>query len=97
MFVSKNGLARHMRMHEVRNDTDVINEKFINEKFIAENFDMKCDFCDVKFVALHDARLHYKNIHGVKRGYLKCCQLKLREKVMINDHIQSHFKPENFR
>lgn len=84
---------RHMRRHEENNETE--NDQ--HDKFIAENFDMKCDFCDVKFVALHDARHHYKNIHGVKRGYLKCCQLKLREKSTIIDHIQSHFKPENFR
>lgn len=79
LFASNVSLMRHMRRHEENNETE--NDQ--HEKFIAENFDMKCDFCDVKFVALHDARNHYRENHGEEKGYLKCCSVKLRELWVI--------------
>lgn len=93
MFASNVSLLRHMRRHEEKNET----EDGQYEKFIAENFDMKCDHCDTVFTAFHDARRHYKEFHDDDKGYIKCCNVKLRELWVIRDHIKSHLNPESFK
>lgn len=93
MFSSNIYLLRHMRRHEEKNETD--DGQY--EKFIAENFDMKCDHCDTVFTAFHDARRHYKEFHDDDKGYIKCCNVKLRELWVIRDHIKSHLNPESFK
>lgn len=90
-FTSKIGIKRHLDGHV--EETKPANDHY--NKFIAENFDMSCDQCDTVFVSLYDARLHYKEKHNEKKGYIKCCQLKLREFWTVTDHIESHINPVN--
>lgn len=75
----------------VKTDTDA------HTQFIAENFDMTCDRCDAVFISFIQARKHYKDAHDDKKGYIKCCNVKLREKWIITDHINSHLNPGNFK
>lgn len=93
MFVSHVSLKTHMQRHEENNET----EDGLYIKFMAENFDLKCDHCDTVLPAFHDARRHYKEFHGDPKGYLKCCNVKLREIWMIREHIQLHLNPESFK
>lgn len=95
LFASKESVAyeRHMRRHEETNE----NEDGQHDKFITENFDMKCDLCDTVFTAFHDARRHYKEFHNDDKGYLKCCNIKLRELWIVRDHVKSHLNPESFK
>lgn len=67
------------------------------DKFIKENFDMTCDNCEAVFISFHDARRHYKEFHNDKKGYIKCCKIKLRELWIVTDHINSHMNPTNFK
>lgn len=46
---------------------------------IWKNFDLKCDECPTEFQALNEAQVHYLNEHNMNRGYIKCCDMKLRE------------------
>lgn len=92
-FTSKVGLKRHLRWHT--DGTKSENEQY--NRFIAENFDMSCDHCETVFISFHDARRHYKEIHNEKKGYLKCCNIKLRELWILTDHISSHLNPSNFK
>lgn len=46
---------------------------------IWKNFDLKCDECSTEFQALNEAQVHYLNEHNMNRGYIKCCDMKLRE------------------
>lgn len=87
LLVSAESLEKHMRRHEKNGETADGNYA----KFMAENFDMKCDNCDAVFEGLYDARMHYKEIHE-RKGYVKCCNTKLREV-----HIENHFDPTRFR
>lgn len=66
-------------------------------RFIAENFDMTCDLCDTKFTLFTEARKHYRDVHNDKNGYIKCCNVKMKELWMVNEHINSHLNPDAFR
>ncbi|XP_031634974.1 zinc finger protein 91-like [Contarinia nasturtii] len=90
-FTTPTGLANHMKKHKERPEMDVNHAKFIDE-----NFDMKCDHCDTIFTGFHDARRHYKMFHNEEKGYLKCCNVKLRELWIVSDHIKSHLDPTSF-
>lgn len=92
-FVYGSSLKHHLRRHEENNETE--DGQFV--KFIAENFDMKCDHCDVVFEGFHNARQHYKEAHGDNKGYLKCCNDKLREPWMVKDHVLNHLNPDTFK
>lgn len=60
---------------------------------IWKNFDLKCDKCATQFQALNEAQVHYLNEHNISRGYIKCCDMKLREDHMIKEHIAYHKNP----
>lgn len=92
-FTSKVGLKRHLQWHNDVNNSE--NDQY--KRFIAENFDMKCDQCTAIFISFHDARQHYRELHDDKKGYLKCCNMKLRELWIVTDHINSHLNPANFK
>lgn len=61
---------------------------------IWSNFNMTCEQCPVQFHTLTDAQMHYPNAHDVTRGYLRCCDLRLREENVIKEHIAYHANPE---
>lgn len=93
-FTTKIGLNRHLDGHSIEG-TNTGNDP--HTRFIAENFDMTCDLCEAVFISFHDARNHYRDVHKEKKGYIKCCQMKLREIWIITDHINSHLNPNNFK
>lgn len=93
-FTSKVGLKRHLLWHS-EGSAKTGNEQ--HNRFIAENFDMNCDHCDAVFATFHDARRHYREQHNEKKGYIKCCNIKLRELWIVVDHINSHLNPSNFK
>lgn len=94
LFTTKQSLHYHMRRHKNSENDEFEDVQFV--KFIAENFDMKCDHCDTVFDGFYDARRHYRQHHNDK-GYLKCCNMKLRELCRVRDHIKSHLDPECFK
>lgn len=61
---------------------------------------MSCDACSVEFKlcskSLKNATSHYKKEHQII-GYLKCCGLKLKQDVTVNDHIKWHQNPNIFK
>ncbi|XP_055317607.1 transcription factor grauzone-like [Sitodiplosis mosellana] len=92
-FTSKRSLSFHMNVHEENDEAEDV--EYL--KFIAEHFDMKCDFCETVFRGFYEAREHYKEAHNENRGYIKCCNTKLRARYTVRDHIKSHLEPEVFK
>ncbi|XP_031627535.1 zinc finger protein 883-like isoform X2 [Contarinia nasturtii] len=90
LFTSEVGLKHHMKGHTERNEAE--DSQMV--KFIAENFDMKCDHCETVFNGFYDARRHYKELHNDDKGYIKCCNIKLRELCRVREHVLSHLDPD---
>ncbi|XP_031629988.1 zinc finger protein 43-like [Contarinia nasturtii] len=93
-FTSKVGIRRHLHWHTENNkktDDDQC------RKFIADNFDLNCDQCSYVFTTFHDARRHYKDLHNEKKGYIKCCDIKLNEYWQVIDHYIGHRNPSHFK
>lgn len=63
---------------------------------IMSNMDKKCDNCDTEFETLNDAHAHYFTAHNMPRGYLKCCDVKLRDDQVFREHIAYHLDPEKY-
>lgn len=88
-------MKQHLNIHEegfeskLRQKLDEITAIDINDVSpserdeIMKQFDLKCDNCTVQLQNLNDAQVHYFNEHNIARGYLKCCDMKLREDVMV--------------
>lgn len=99
-------LKQHLNIHEegfeakLREKLDEITAIDINDLSPSEKdaiwtqFDLKCDNCTVEFQNLNDAQVHYFNEHNMARGYLKCCDMKLREDVMVKEHMAYHKNPD---
>ncbi|XP_055317609.1 transcription factor grauzone-like isoform X2 [Sitodiplosis mosellana] len=92
-FTSKQSLLLHRRAHKENDES----KDGLYLKFIADHFDMKCDFCETVFRGYYEAREHYKEAHNEDKGYIKCCNVKLRERYLVKDHIKSHLEPEVFK
>lgn len=74
-----------------------INEIDSNKKdAIMKNFDMKCDNCQEEFQSLNEAQSHYLSVHN-SRGYVKCCDIKLREEVLVKEHVAYHIDPDSYQ
>lgn len=58
--------------------------------------DMKCDECDLDFIHLQHAKVHYRD-HGIDNGYLKCCSTKLHTPKAIADHLAFHQQPDIYK
>lgn len=63
---------------------------------IIAKFDMKCDNCDAVFESLGEAQSHYIVKHEITRGYIKCCDVKLREEQVLKEHIAYHLDPDAY-
>lgn len=61
---------------------------------IWKNFDLKCDECPITFETLNEAQVHYLNEHNNNKGYIKCCDMKLRDDHRIKEHIAYHKNPD---
>lgn len=57
---------------------------------------MSCDLCSAVFTTFYEARRHYRDLHAMKKGYIKCCDTKLNEFWLVIDHINSHLNPQVF-
>lgn len=63
---------------------------------IISNFDMTCDNCDTVFESLVDAHSHYFSVHDMK-GYVKCCDIRIREDQVFREHIAYHLDPDAYK
>lgn len=93
-FASKIEMKHHLNGHTAEG-TKTADDSHI--RFMAENFDMTCDLCETTFISFRDARSHYRHTHDDKKGYVKCCNTKLRKLWMVTDHINSHLNPYIYR
>lgn len=59
--------------------------------------DLTCDSCEATFVSLGEARRHYLQAHNIRKGYIKCCKIRLKTRGHIIEHIQWHINPETFK
>lgn len=66
-------------------------------EYVSANFDMACDQCDNMFESFQDAKRHYLTVHNDSRGYIKCCNIKLRNLLSIDEHINMHQNPEQMK
>lgn len=57
---------------------------------------MNCDNCDTVFESLGEAQSHYILKHEIARGYIKCCDIKLREDQVVKEHIAYHLDPDAY-
>lgn len=73
---------------------DINDVSFEERDAIWQNFDRHCDDCSTEFESLTEAQVHYLNEHNNGRGYVKCCNMKLREDMMIKEHIAYHKNPD---
>lgn len=94
LFSSEEAIRRHKLQHNTHSTDSMDNQLY--EQFVADNFDMTCDLCTTAvFTSIYEARLHYKECHNDYKGYVKCCQTKLRSLSLIRDHIKKHLNPES--
>ncbi|KAG4068578.1 hypothetical protein HA402_004919 [Bradysia odoriphaga] len=70
------------------------------ESKMADYFRMNCDLCSVALESMADIQQHFKNIHNINRGYLRCCDCsnrKFRMRKQIVDHVTWHCDPTAFQ
>lgn len=95
LYVHEDGFEEKLRQKLDDITAIDINDVSPNEKDeIMSQFDLKCDNCTAEFQNLNDAQVHYFNEHNIARGYVKCCDMKLREENMVKEHIAYHKCPE---
>lgn len=64
---------------------------------VAEHFDLRCDLCTAELKTLSETLDHYADEHDLPNGYMKCCDLKLKFRFQVEDHVRWHLDPNVFR
>lgn len=67
------------------------------DKQICDFFNMACELCTIVFESFRDVCSHYPVVHGVYRGYVKCCDRKFFIRDTAIEHINWHSNPEMFK
>lgn len=62
---------------------------------IGEHFDLSCDHCSAELKTLKQTVDHYANEHG-EDGYMKCCDMRLKLRFQVEDHVRWHLDPNVF-
>lgn len=75
---------------------DINSEQIDNMEEVRKFFDMRCEVCQLELQSLQHAKLHYLE-HGIDDGYIKCCKLKFRKVVQVNEHLLYHNNPDVFK
>ncbi|XP_037031596.1 transcription factor grauzone-like [Bradysia coprophila] len=82
-----------------RDETADTDELDVESK-MADYFRMNCDLCSVALESMADIQQHFKNMHNINRGYLRCCDCsnrKFRMRKQIVDHVTWHLDPTAFQ
>lgn len=58
---------------------------------------MSCSMCPTMFDSIQNARQHYLEVHRLRNGYLRCCQIKMKSLTEVKEHIEWHSNPDLFR
>lgn len=62
----------------------------IDDQRIRDTAIMNCEHCMEALSNFRDAKIHYKEEHGVS-GYIICCGKKFKQKCRLVDHINKHY------
>lgn len=64
---------------------------------IAKHFKPTCHLCPTKLPTLELAKSHQRTRHGIRPGFLRCCNIKLTSRPFVVDHVRWHLDPMAFR
>lgn len=80
---------------EIAKERSVFKLNKLYEDYMLEHFDMKCDICTKIFKSFFEAKSHYAEEHNELKGYVKCCNKKMKEMWAVHDHISYHLNPDS--
>lgn len=99
-FYSRKSILSHIHCHKGSGNGPKVlaqMEKAQQNARIREIFDMKCDLCDFEFESLLRAKQHYRKVHNIQGGYLRCCGKKFDKRFGVLDHLRYHTDPDRLR
>lgn len=78
------------RKEKVESDSlNSLNESADDQR-IRDTVNTNCDYCCEDLINFKDAKIHYKEMHGVE-GFFICCGRKFKQKCRLIDHVNSHY------
>lgn len=64
---------------------------------IAKYMELYCDICNSKSENFPALKVHMRNIHDIKEGYVTCCDKKFNKRALLLYHIRQHLNPNCYR
>lgn len=59
-------------------------------------YNLKCEVCGVILLTFIELRAHYRTVHSIRRGYVKCCKRKMVNRGALQEHMFWHLNPDAF-
>lgn len=71
----------------------------VHNRLLSQYFNMICNLCETLLPSLRDVRNHHREVHGVIRGYLICCNKKFATNRLpqMLSHCEWHMNPDAFK
>ncbi|XP_037820649.1 transcription factor grauzone-like isoform X1 [Lucilia sericata] len=64
---------------------------------IAKYMSLYCDICNNKSDNFPALRIHMRESHNIKEGYVNCCDKKFNKRALLLYHIRQHLNPSYYR
>lgn len=64
---------------------------------IAKYMSLYCDICNSKYENFPALRVHMRDTHNIKEGYVTCCEKKFNKRALLLYHIRQHLNPSCYR
>ncbi|XP_065367719.1 transcription factor grauzone-like isoform X2 [Calliphora vicina] len=64
---------------------------------IAKFMSLYCDICNSKSENFPALRVHMRDTHNIKEGYVTCCEKKFNKRALLLYHIRQHLNPSCYR
>lgn len=64
---------------------------------IAQYMSLYCDVCNTEAYNFPALRVHMRDVHSMKDGYITCCDKKFNKRALLVYHIRHHLNPDCYR
>ena len=82
--------SRSKRQKSFSESLDYSHSDTADDQRIRETATMTCDYCMEQVEGFREAKIHYKEEHGIT-GYISCCGKKFKQKCRLIDHVNKHY------
>lgn len=75
---------------------DYLTTRDSQDELIRQTLSLDCDICFETAGTFEELLGHYREIHKVAQGYVKCCEKTFKRRYVLLEHVKLHLNPDQY-